>query len=171
MAKKKLTKTDVEKGKKVVELLLKKYGDQPLSSLEGVPFLETIPRWEDRQRSNIVKSLMEGTDLSLQDVADCLGKDVPYVNNKLFRNTFSIDEIIIIAYICGYTLTFTSNNPDEKEHKVLQLDLIKFFSEEDEDVLARLCEYEYRRKEKKRAEYNELKAQLEKMKKEYGFED
>ena len=114
---------------------------------------------------------MEKSGRSITDIAESLGCTVPYLNNKLYRDSFSLDDIIIIAYICGYVLTFTSNNPEAKERSTYQINVQDYFNSKDPEALKRLYEYEKKMKKKKKVEYENLKAQLEKMKTEYGFED
>lgn len=149
-----------------------KFSDRPLNRVEGIETISTVKsKWEDRPRSNIIKWLMDKSGRTLEEVAEGLGRSVPYLNNKIHRGSFSIDELIIVAYICGYNVTLTSNNPDEEEHSTYQIDVQEYFSNYDEDVLTRLHTYEKKLKDRRRAEYDELKAQLEKMKADYAFED
>ena len=146
--------------------------DMPFTRIEGLESITTLKsKWDDRPRSNIIKWLMDKSSRSLEEIAKGLGRSVGYLNNKIHRGSFSIDELIIVAYICGYTVTLTSNDPDEEEHTSYQIDVREYFGGYDEDVLRRLHSYEMSLKERKRAEYEDLKAQLEKMKTEYGFED
>jgi len=162
----------VSKGKKYVDEFLRLYGDMPLSQIEGVESVEPVSStWEDRPKSNIVKWLMYKSGRSLEEVAESLGCTTSYLNNKLHRDSFSLDDMIIVAYVCGYVMTFTSNNPDDEERSTFQIDVQEYFGSSNTEALRRLYEYEKRLKIKKKAEYDELKAKLEQMKAEYGFED
>lgn len=121
--------------------------------------------------SDIVKWMMEKSGRTIADIAEALNCTTSYLNNKLHLDSFSLDDLIIVAYICGYTMTFTSNNPDAKERSIFQIDVQKYFGSSNVEALKRLYEYERRLKDRKKAEYDELKAKLEQMKTEYGFED
>ena len=113
---------------------------------------------------------MSKSSKTTSDIATGLGCSKAYLNNKLHRNSFSLDDIIKVAYICGYSLTFTSNRPEENEHKSFQIDLGEYFKH-NKWALIRLFNYDQDEKEKRRAKYETLKSELEHMKKEYGFDD
>ena len=167
-----ITPESVSRGKAYVDEFLKQYGDVPLSQIAGVESVEPVSEtWEDRPKSNIVKWLMDKSGRSLEEVAESLGCTTSYLNNKLHRDSFSLDDMIIVAYICGYAMTFTSNNPDDDKRSTFQIDVQEYFGSSNTEALRRLYEYEKRLKIKKKAEYDELKAKLEQMKAEYGFED
>ncbi len=161
-----------ERGKKVTEALLQEIGEYSFNKLDGVKTIDVVgPKWENRPKSNIVKWLMDKSDLSLDDLAEALGYSPSYLNNKLHRDSFSLDDLIVVAYICGYSLTFTSNNLDQENQESYQIDVKEYFSASNADALMKIVEYEQNMKERKKAEYDELKAKLEKLKAEFGFED
>ena len=114
---------------------------------------------------------MDRSGCTMEDVATALGCSVPYLNNKLHRDSFSLDDMIIVAYICGYSMTFTSNDPEKRDLDTVQIDVKDYFAARDMEALDRLLLYEYEMKERKYLEYEELKAQLAKMKETYGFKD
>ena len=114
---------------------------------------------------------MDKSGRSLDDVAEGLGCSTSYLNNKLHRYSFSLDDMIILAYVCGYALTFSSNSSDDKERSTFQIDVQDYFGANNTDALARLYAYEQKWKAQKKAEYDELKAKQEQMKSEYSFED
>lgn len=163
----------IANGKSIAEQLTKLYDSCTLlSQISGMDTIETVsPTWESRPKSNIVKWLMDKSGRSLEDIAMALGCTTSYLNNKLHRDSFSLDDMIVVAYICGYALTFTSNNPDDKERSTFQIDVQDYFSSSNKDALERLYRCERQIKARKRAEYEALKTQLEKMKAQYGFED
>ena len=167
-----ISDAQIRRGKAYLDELLKEYGDTPLSQIAGMESVEAVSEtWEDRPKSNIVKWMMEKSGRTLADIAEGLNCTTSYLNNKLHRDSFSLDDLIIVAYICGYTMTFTSNNPDAKERSTFQIDVQEYFGSSNVEALERLYEYERRLKDRKKAEYDELKAKLEQMKTEYGFED
>ncbi len=166
------TESMTERGKEVTEALLQKIGDYSFNKLEGVKTVDVVsPKWENRPKSNLVKWLMDKSDISLDDLAAALGYSPSYLNNKFHRDSFSLEDLIVVAYICGFSLTFTSNNPDQEKQESYQIDVKEFFSASDADTLMKIVEYEQNMKKRKKAEYDELKAKLEKLKAEFGFED
>ena len=162
----------VESGRRIVENLLQEIGDTPLSQLKGIESVDIVSAtWEERPKSNIVKWLMDKSGKSIEDIAESLGCSTTYMNNKLYRDSFSFDDMIIVAYVCGYAMTFTANNPDDKMRDTYQINVEKYFNSYDEDALKRLRAYEQKLRMQKKDEYEELKAKLEQLKVEYGFED
>ena len=161
-----------EEGMRQLEEYIKKFGKLPLSQISGIAVSAAVSKiWEKKPRSNIVKLLMEKSGKSADDIAESLGFTTTYFNNKLQRESFSLDDIIVIAYVCGYVLTFTSNNPDEEERDTFQIDVHDYLEARNQKALLHLYVYEDGLKKKKKEEYDKLKAKLEQMKVEYGFED
>lgn len=166
------TQDSVNRGKSYVGEILKLYGDITLNQIADVEAVEPVSEtWKDRPKSNIVKWLMDKSGRSLEEIAESLGCKPSYLNNKLHRDSFSLDDMIIVAYVCGYAITITSNNPDDEERSTFQIDVREYFGSSNPDALRNLYEYEKRMKIQKKAEYDALKARLEQMKTEYGFED
>ena len=90
-----ITPESVSRGKAYVDEFLKQYGDVPLSQIAGVESVEPVSEtWEDRPKSNIVKWLMDKSGRSLEEVAESLGCTTSYLNNKLHRDSFSLDDMI-----------------------------------------------------------------------------
>ena len=160
------------KGEEAVNELLAKYGGVPLNQVGDMKSVDLInDSFDNRPRSNIVKWMMEKSNKTVDDLAVCLGCTTTFINNKLHRGTFSFDDLIMIAYICGFFITITDNNPDEEVRCTYQIDVKDYFRNYNEDALEQLFAYEERVRKQQKAEYDELKAKLEKMKEEYGFED
>ena len=144
----------------------------PLKQVDGMESVGTVKdTWEDRPRTNLVKWLMEKSGKSVEEIASAMGRSVAYLNNKIHRGTFSLDEVIFISYICGFAITMTSNDPDAKDLPSYQIDVYEYFHKYDEEALKRLYEYEKKMRDQKKEEYEKLKDQLEKMKEQFGFED
>lgn len=170
-----MSKTE-EAGKKFVADFLKKYGDLPVSSLgEVFPDVDPIDfvsaTWEDRPKANMVKWLMSKGRVSLDTIAEYLGCSRQYLNNKLTRDSFSFDDLVIVAYACGFSFTLTSNSEDQEKRSTYRVDIVDYFKACDDDVLVRISDIEKKSKEAKRAEYESKKAELERMRQEFGFED
>ena len=160
------------KGEEAVNELLAKYGGVPLNQVGDMKSVDLInDSFDNRPRSNLVKWMMEKSNKTVDDLAECLGCTTTFINNKLHRGTFSFDDLIMIAYICGFFITITDNNPDEEERCTYQIDVKDYFRNYNKDALEQLFAYEERVRKQQKAEYDKLKAKLEKMKEEYGFED
>lgn len=54
--------------------------------------------------SPIIKSLLDENQIAIKDMADILGCQTASLRNKLSQDRFTIDELIMIAESCGYTL-------------------------------------------------------------------
>lgn len=163
---------DMFEKKEVLEQYIEEQGFAPLNHIEGVPSIEPVSKtWVHRQKSNIVKWLMSISTRSLEEVAAGIGCTEAYLNNKLQRDSFSVEDIIIIAYICGFGLTFTSITPDIEKRATYQIDVQEFFRLTHGPTLKKLLAYDKDLKERKKKDYEMLKIQLERMKAEFGFED
>ncbi len=147
-----------------VDDFLEKYADLPIVELDSVI-------WEGRPKTRIIKWLMSQGHIDQATMAKYLGCKKPYLDNKMTRDSFSIDDLLIAAYACGYSLTLTKNTsaPDHQESYVI--DIVDYFKSNDDEVLVRITEIEKELKENKKAEYERKKAELEMMKREYGFSD
>ena len=70
-----------------------------LEDVPKIPLVKDI--WASRRKSNIVKWLMGQSGIPLEIVSKSIGKSNHYTNNKLMRDSFSFDNLIAIAYVCG----------------------------------------------------------------------
>jgi len=64
------------------------------------------PKWNGRPKSRLVMVIQQEARLTSQELADALGISVPYLNNKLNRNSFSFDDMVKVANKAGYDLCF-----------------------------------------------------------------
>ncbi|MCR5089099.1 MAG: hypothetical protein K6C08_06270 [Oscillospiraceae bacterium] len=150
--------------------LTKAYSSLPVNKkLSSVDVVSDT--WKSRSKANTVKWLMQHSDTSLEKVAEYLGCTVHYLNNKLTRDSFSYEDMILIAYACGYTYVLVNNNEEADIPDSYRVDLIGHFQNGAPETLKRIAEIEEKARNGKREEYERKKAELEKMKKEYGFED
>ena len=53
-------------------------------------------------RGDTIRSLLKANCISNKDAAKALGIQQQSFNNKLYRNSFSVDDLVTIADICGY---------------------------------------------------------------------
>lgn len=74
--------------------------------------------YKNRPLSLLVIKLMKKSGLTKDEVADALFIDRKYLNNKLSRNSFSFNDIVLVAHACGYEMIFT--NPKEKDFFAFQ---------------------------------------------------
>ena len=64
--------------------------------------------------SKTIKSIMIDKDLKVKDLASMLGINERVLSNKLYRDTFSLDEYIKIADVLGCDVkTITRDNNKE----------------------------------------------------------
>ena len=149
-----------ECGKEAVDKILKLHGDTPLNN---------NPKWENRPRTKLIKTLIEQSNIDLETLAEYLDCSKQYLNNKISRDSFSIDDLIIAAYVCGYDLILASREGD-KNRPVIRITKDKYFPSDDK-TLARIEKIDQKRKAEIKAEYERKKAELERMKEQYGLED
>ena len=152
---------NIEVGKKFVDEFLEKYGDLPISELP-----KFIPD-EDKTKTALIKKMAEESNTSIETLSEYLGCKPQSLRNKMFRNSFSIDDLVIAAYACGFSVVLKNN----ATNKDTVIDLVEFFKPMDDDILVRISDLEKKNKAAKRAEYNKLKAELKKMRDEYGFDE
>ncbi len=170
-----LQKADPSAGKdreKTLDEFIQKTGKLPFSQIEGVESVGAVSgTWSGRPRSNLVKHLMDTSGKTKDEIAACLGITTRYFNNKLHRDCFSLDEIIAVAYVCGYLMVFRGNDPKAQEQRSFQISVHEYFAARDREALLRLYEHDEWVREKKKAEYDDLKARMERIRAEYRFED
>ena len=141
--------------------------DNKTTAEKKIPSVELISEiWENRRKSNLVKWLMVRSNLSMDEMAEYLGCSKQYLNNKFSRDCFSVEDTIIAAFACECQLAVLGG--DGKT--IHRLDPEEFLAK-DEETWARVLELKEKSADNRRAEYEHKKAELERMKREYGFED
>ena len=125
--------------------------------------------WNNRRRSLLVKQLMYDSNIPLEEFAEALDCNVNYFNCKLNRNSFTIDDILILLELTGYELLYKN----KRDRKATKIDFHEWFSNSDPTVIERLKSINKKKqgREKVRKEYEQLKQQIQKMKDEYNFKD
>ena len=142
--------------------LLKSHSALPVN--KKIAPVETVSEtWSDRPKANMVKWLMKRSGTSLDTVAEYLGCTVNYLNNKLTRDSFSFEDLILVAYACGYTFTLV-NNEKVDEADSFRVDLFQHFAISEPKVLERINRMEEEKIKAAREEYEQKKAELERMK-------
>ena len=128
--------------------------------------------WKDRPKANMVKWMMQRSGMTPKALAKYFGYSENYFNNKLTRDSFSFDDLVIIAYACGYSFVLAENNGEATSENSFRVDLLNYFNnKEGINTLERISGIEEEKQKIKREEYEKKKAELERMKAEYGFED
>lgn len=126
-----------------------------------IPYLRPINKtWEDKPKSNIVKYLMGACDKQTADIAYVLGTTETYLNNKLHRNSFSFEDIAIVAEACGFTMCFIDKD-----------ECCYFKPPISSDAANRIDYLKKKRIEDKKKEYEELMARVLVLKEELGLEE
>lgn len=118
----------------------------------------TDPRWVDRPKSNLVNWLLKNSNAKREELAMLLGITRTAFDNKMSRNSFSVEDILLIADVCGFSIAAVS----KKDHSVHELnfrDFVGDISEQSEKFLSL-----------KRAEYGRLKEKARRLEEEFGFE-
>ena len=163
----------------VVATLMAKYTNF-LINKKTAPVNPVSDTWKARPKANMVKWMMKQSGVGLETIAEHLGCQVNYLNTKLARDSFSFEDLIIVAYACGYTFVLANNNGGEEP--VFRVDIIRHFENREPEVLERINAIEERAQtqaarreeyEKRKAEieeeYAKQKAELERMRAEYGI--
>lgn len=158
--------------RKKIEPIAAKYGGAPIDKIPGAEVIEAVnATWAGRPKSNIMKWIAAKSNTDLDALARYLGCSREYLNNKLSRNSFSFDDFVAAAYACGYSITFTRFDQTSDSLKSYVVDFVKYFGNCKPQFVLDTVQLLQTEKHSKRAEYEQKKAELERMRKEYGFED
>ena len=117
----------------------------------------TDPRWLDRPKSNLVNWLLKNSNVKRQDLMVLLNVSRPYFENKMSRNCFSLEDILLAADLCNFSLALVSKT-DRSIHELNYREFVGDISEQSERFLSM-----------KRAEYDQLKEKVKKLEEEFGF--
>lgn len=71
-----------------------------------------------KKLSDFIRKMMKESDVSVSDAAECIGCGNGTFRNKLTQDRFSVENLIVIAELCGYKLTFVPDD-DKKESEPL----------------------------------------------------
>lgn len=165
-----------ELGEEFVNEFIKQHGSETIEHLnEVLPDVASVEyvsdTWKSRPKANMVKWLMSKSGTSLDTIAEYLGCSRQYLNNKLFRDSFSFDDLVIVAFACGYSFTLTSNDDDIAHRSIYRVDVADFFQNSDKDVLARIRRLENKKYDELYARLVEIQKELEKMTKDFDVDD
>ena len=121
----------------------------------------------NRKKSYTIKWLMKQDNMPSEVAAEALGVNLSYFNNKLNRNAFSFEDIIRMAYAAEYEVQFIPILNESKDSYTINVEW--YF--QNEEILNTLKFIRDRHEREKLQQYHALKAELAKMKEQYGFED
>jgi len=109
----------------------------------------------ENPKSELIRHMISNTELSQKEVAEAIGCKYCTFLNKLTRGQFSFEDMLLIGEVCGYYFSIYNYCSD---HQIL--DPEKFVGNDatsDVSIERRI--------------YERKKAELEKMKLKFGFED
>ena len=152
--------TKLEKGKGAVEKILRNHGEILIVTAVN----ET---WAERKRSNLVKFMLTGAEESVKTISKCFDISDKQFWNKLTNDSFSFTDLMAVAYACDYSFQIVSNE-DGARYLIEPVDYLRTY---DEELLQRIEALREKKTSPEYAEYLRKKAELEEMKKRYGFDD
>ena len=136
------------------------------NAAKEIPSVELVNDiWRSRRKSNLVKWLMAKSNVSMDEMASYLDCSKQYLNNKFSRDCFSVEDTMIAAYACDHQLGLLAD-----DGSIYRLDPEDFIGT-DRENWQRVRELKEKSADLRRAEYEAKKAELERMRMEYGFED
>ena len=143
---------------------MKKNNDKDASTAEHIDKysfddMDKFISENDKTSTLLIKNMMNASNISLDLLAAYLGCKPQSLRNKFSRDSFSLDDLLITALACGFSVVLKNNSTNE-EHPI---DPVDFFKPLKDDVLVRISDLENKVKEEKRAEYERLKNM-------YGFD-
>lgn len=116
--------------------------------------------FEGKPKSKFVKELIDERGLSKKECAKILKTSENYFNNKLYRDSFSFEDMLVLIYVCGYKVALIDNS----KGVLHELDINTF-----PKAAEIINDYKVSVLDEKRKEYETLKRQLYDLQKRYGF--
>lgn len=117
--------------------------------------MDVIYEKDVKTKSDLIKYIRTINDLSNSEMAFFLGRTLRYFNNKLSRNSFSIEDLSTVCYCCDLKLIIESNN----DGRVI-FDLTNVFA--NKEVKEKINKEKFR-------EYLELKSKIEDLEEKYPY--
>lgn len=118
-------------------------------------------KWKNRRKSWIMKWLLYFAEKKDQDAAAVLGISRSYFDNKLHRNSFSFEDILILSELAHINIAFV----DGRSGVIIdQIDFDKWFEDKPE-VTLNIEEYRKLERSKQYQLYLQKKAELEELEK------
>lgn len=79
----------------------------PYTDVPVIPIVSVT--YKNRRRSNLIKWLMREGGLTVQETADRIGTTKEYLNNKLVRDSFSIEDILRVSKAANKSVFIVDN--------------------------------------------------------------
>lgn len=67
-------------------------------------------------KSAMVRSMKQTAGITSKDLAVALNTTRPYIDNKLHRNSWSLEDILIVANVCKVDLLYSSGILGFRDH-------------------------------------------------------
>ena len=111
---------------------------------------------DGKTSSAVIREMMDNAKLNQKELAEFLGCQPQSLSNKFLRNSFSIDDFIITAFACDYSLILHN----KKRGTDRELTPEDFFQSKDPGTLARINRL---KKEKIMNRISELRKELKEL--------
>jgi len=79
----------------------------PYTDVPPIPIVSAT--YKTRKKSNLIKWLMREGDLSVREMAMRIGTTKEYLNNKLVRNSFSLEDILCASKAANKSVFIVDN--------------------------------------------------------------
>ena len=122
-------------------------------------------KFSDRKMSALIQWMMEHSGVTKTKLAGYLDCSLGYFNNKLTRNSWSFDDLVIAAYASG--MCFVLDDGEEQ----YSINIVDWFADYDLESLQRIVSLKRQSYENAKEVYLAKKKELEEIKQKYGFKD
>ena len=128
-------------------------------------------------KSGIIKKMMKNAGIDIHCLAEYLGCEDQSLRNKFSRDSFSIDDLVITTYACGYSVYIVSDNEKDvvvmhdanyKRKEAFFIDPKTYFSNSKKEIWERIERLKRCSIIEKTKEYEFLKRRLNELEKELG---
>ena len=123
-----------------------------------------------KPQAKIIKFMMDEAKIDIPVLARFLNCQPQSLRNKFNRDSFSIDDLVVTAYACGFNILLKKDgSTNEDEDRVINPET--YLKSRGDDAWDRIFALKNKDYVSKRAEYDELKARLAELDKEFQFGD
>ena len=122
---------------------------------------ETDNTYYNRPLSAIVNWLSKKSNKSRDEISKTIGFSREYFDNKLYRDSFTVDDIVSITYICGYRLTIVEESKVVDPTNVIVIDPERYLEVRNPDRLEKIHEVRENERNELVERYFKLKSELE----------
>ena len=130
-------------------------------NVDDIPYLCPISeKWENRPNSNIVHFLMKTAQITGKETGEIIGCSKQYFENKKNRDSFSFEDLVILAEACGYSICFIDKEGEKHFRPTVSY-----------EVVDKVEAFNKKNRENKMQEYEKLQNKLKKLKEELEIWD